>query len=75
MTEAGKHFSGNAFTPYLSKLGLHTEPFSSDVQDEFFLPDPPRIQRLNMLYHLAQNSELLLIVTPGRCRISAGILV
>ena len=66
MTEAGKHFSGNAFTPYLSKLGLHTEPFSSDVQDEFFLPDPPRIQRLNMLYHLAQNSELLLIVTGER---------
>ncbi|MDT8403156.1 AAA family ATPase [Sulfuriflexus sp.] len=66
MTEAGKHFSGNAFTPYLSKLGLHTEPFSNDVQDEFFLPDPPRIQRLNMLYHLAQNSDLLLIVTGER---------
>jgi DamX protein len=60
MTGLSNQQSGNGLAPYLSKLGLHTEPFSNEIQDEFFLPDA---QRLNMLYHLAQNSDLLLAVT------------
>lgn len=63
MTEASNNNTSNGLAPYLSKLGLHTEPFSQDIQDEFFFLDPQRSQRLNMLYHLAQNSELLLVVT------------
>ena len=61
MNEANNN-PGNALAPYLGKLGLHTEPFSSN-SDEFFLLDPQRAQHLNMLYHLAQNSELMLVVT------------
>ena len=63
MTETSTNNTSNGLAPYLSMLGLHTEPFSSDTQDEFFFLDPQRTQRLNMLYHLAQNSELLLVVT------------
>lgn len=63
MTETSNHNTSNGLAPYLNHLGLHTEPFSPDIQDEFFFLDPQRTQRLNMLYHLAQNSELLLVVT------------
>lgn len=63
MTEISNNFSEGGFAPYLSKYGLHSEPFSNDIHDEFFLLDVQRSQRLNMLYHLAQNSELLLVVT------------
>lgn len=63
MTETSISNTSSGLAPYLSKLGLHTEPFSPDIQDEFFFLDPQRSQRLNMLYHLAQNSELLLVVT------------
>jgi DamX protein len=63
MTEVSNNLSGDEVASYLSRLGLHTEPFSNEIQDEFFLPDTRRAQRLNMLYHLAKNSELLLVVT------------
>lgn len=49
--------------PYLGRLGLGREPFAAESQNEFFLLDSERAQRLNMLYHLSQNSELLLLVT------------
>ena len=51
---------------YLQQLQLTQEPFTQDsnsTQDEFFLLDTERAQRLNMLYHMSQNSELLLVVT------------
>jgi len=51
---------------HLETIGLKTEPFENQPQDEFFLLDSNRAQRLNMLYHLAQNSELLLLVTGVR---------
>lgn len=63
MNEVSNNLSGNALAPYLGKLGLHTEPFSNKINDEFFLLDSHRAQHLNMLYHLAQNSELMLVVT------------
>lgn len=66
MTEVSNNLSGDEVASYLSKLGLHTEPFSNEIQDEFFLPDTRRAQRLNMLYQLAKNSELLLVVTGGK---------
>ena len=51
---------------YLQQLQLTQEPFTQDsnsTQDEFFLLDSERAQRLNMLYHMSQNSELLLVAT------------
>ena len=51
---------------YLQKFQLTREPFAHDPnssQDDFFLLDSERAQRLNMLYHMSQNSELLLVVT------------
>jgi len=51
---------------YLQKYGLTREPFAIDAtsnQDDFFLLDSERSQRLNMLYHMCQNSELLLVVS------------
>ncbi len=63
MNEVSNNISGNTLAPYLAKLGLHTEPFSNNINDEFFLLDTQRAQHLNMLYHLAQNSELMLVVT------------
>jgi len=51
---------------YLQQFQLTREPFAQDAnsaQDEFFLLDSDRAQRLNMLYHMCQNSELLLVVT------------
>jgi len=54
----------NTPVSYLQQLQLSREPFSQDsTQDEFFLLDTERAQRLNMLYHMSQNSELLLVVT------------
>ena len=63
MTEVSNHYTNSGLAPYLSKLGLHTDPFSKEIHDEFFMLDAQRSQRINMLYHLAQNSELLLVVT------------
>jgi len=51
---------------YLQQLQLTQEPFAQDSnsnQADFFLLDTERAQRLNMLYHMSQNSELLLVVT------------
>jgi len=54
---------------YLEQFNLTREPFAVDLddadsnQDDFFLLDAERAQRLNMLYHMCQNSELLLVVT------------
>ncbi len=49
--------------PHLERFGLQREPFSSSTDDGFFLLDSDRAQRLNMLYHLSQNSEALLLLT------------
>ena len=58
--------SSQTHDSYLETFGLKYEPFENQPQDEFFLLDSNRAQRLNMLYHLAQNSELLLLVTGVR---------
>lgn len=49
--------------PHLERFGLQREPFSASADEGFFLLDSDRAQRLNMLYHLAQNSEALLLLT------------
>lgn len=49
--------------PYLARFGLVRDPFTNSPEESFFLLDSDRAQRLNMLYHLTQNSEALLLLT------------
>ena len=51
---------------YLAELGLSEAPFSTQHDDTFLYLDAERAQRLNMLNHLTQYSNLLLIVTGER---------
>ena len=51
---------------YLASLGLQQAPFTSVHEDKFLYLDAERDQRDNMLHHLIQYSNLLLIVT-GEC--------
>lgn len=47
---------------YLSHYGMHRAPFSSDIEDDMFYADPVRQQRLNVLLHLTQNTNELLVL-------------
>ena len=61
-----EHSESYASVSYLQQYQLTREPFAVDSdsnQDDFFLLDAERAQRLNMLYHMCQNSELLLVVS------------
>ena len=48
--------------PYLPLLKLHTAPFASKAGSGFFYADAERTQYLDMLQHLTQYSEELLLV-------------
>jgi septal ring-binding cell division protein DamX/type II secretory pathway predicted ATPase ExeA len=48
--------------PYLSLLNLHTAPFATKAETGFFYGDAERTQYLDMLQHLTQYSEELLLV-------------
>ena len=54
--------SGNGEHPYLNYFGLKRAPFAPVVEDAFFFADPAISQRLDMLRHLVQYSDLLLVV-------------
>ena len=49
--------------PYVARYGLTSAPFADTVDESYTYLDAERLQRLNMLQHLTQYSELLLIVT------------
>lgn len=49
--------------PCLAHYGLVRDPFSTSPDESFFLLDSERAQRLNMLYHLVQDSTALLLLT------------
>lgn len=51
---------------YLAQYGLNEAPFSNQHDDTFLYLDTERHQRLEMLTHLTQYSNLLLIVTGER---------
>ncbi len=51
---------------YLRQYGLNEAPFSTQHDDNFLYLDAERHQRLEMLSHLTQYSNLLLIVTGER---------
>ncbi len=51
---------------YLANYGLREAPFSPTHQDKFLYLDAERAQRLNLLQHMTQYSNLLLIVQGER---------
>lgn len=48
---------------YLTQLGLHTSPFADNSGEAFFYADPERSKYLDMLQHLLQYSEEILLLT------------
>ncbi len=51
---------------YQERLGLTTAPFPPTHEDRFLYLDADRLQRLNMLQHLTEYSNLLLLVVGER---------
>lgn len=51
---------------YLANYGLTRSPFSNIHDDAFLYLDAERAQRLNLLQHMTQNSNLLLVVVGER---------
>ncbi len=51
---------------YLASFGLREAPFADAHDDRFFFLEPERAQRLNILQHMVQYSDLLLMVTGER---------
>ncbi len=52
--------------PYLAFYGLSREPFADAVEFDLFYAEPRRTQRLDILLHLTQFSdELLLVIGPA----------
>ncbi|WP_297528314.1 AAA family ATPase [Thiohalobacter sp.] len=47
---------------YQAALGLAQEPFAEGVADAFFYADPALMQRLDLLAHLTQFSDQLLLI-------------
>ncbi len=52
--------------PYLQRLGLRSPPFPPTHEDRFLYLDNERLQLLNMLQHLIEYSNLLLMVVGER---------
>ena len=52
-------------SPYLAYYGMTREPFAAAIEDDLFYPEPTRKQRLEILLHLTQyGNELLLVTGP-----------
>lgn len=61
-TEASRPTTSSA---YLAYYGLTRAPFAEEVEDDLFYAEPARKQRLDLLLHLAQyGNELLLVTAP-----------
>lgn len=51
---------------YLPRYGMTREPFANEYKEDFYIVDDERSKRLNILIHLIQHSDLLLLVTGSR---------
>ena len=60
------HQADNRNAPsYLSHYGMFRAPFMNTVEDDMYYAEPTRTQRLDILLHLAQyGNELLLVTGP-----------
>jgi DamX protein len=65
-------------TGHLHTLGLESEPFEEGPAGRFFFSTPALTQRLDLLHHLVQYSDLLLAVTgpegSGRTSVLAKVI-
>ncbi|HEB92190.1 MAG TPA: AAA family ATPase [Gammaproteobacteria bacterium] len=50
-------------SPYLAFYGLAREPFAASIEFDLFYAEPTRVQRLDILHHLTQYNDALLLVT------------
>lgn len=51
--------------PYIDYYGMTREPFGAAIEDDLFYAEPTRKQRLDILLHLAQyGNELMLVTGP-----------
>ena len=51
---------------YLAHYGMNRAPFSTAVENDMYYAEPARKQRLDILLHLAHNTNELLLVTGGQ---------
>ena len=51
---------------YLAHYGMHRAPFSAAVENDMYYVEPTRKQRLDILLHLAQNTNELLVLAPAK---------
>ena len=47
---------------YLTHYGMHRPPFSTTLEDDMYYSEPTRKQRLDILLHLAQYTNELLVI-------------
>ncbi len=53
-------------SPYISYYGMVREPFGQTVEDDLFYPESNRKQRLDILLHLTQfGNEIMLVTGPA----------
>ena len=48
---------------YLAHYGMHRAPFSAAIENDMYYVEPTRKQRLDVLLHLTQYTNELLVVT------------
>lgn len=61
----GTQRQGSQGSPYLAFYGLAREPFAAAIEFDLYYPEPTRTQHLDILHHLTQyNDELLLVTGP-----------
>ncbi|VAW94266.1 hypothetical protein MNBD_GAMMA20-1338 [hydrothermal vent metagenome] len=50
-------------SPYLAFYGMAREPFAASIEFDLFYAEPTRTQHLDILHHLTQYNDALLLVT------------
>ena len=66
MSDYDQHSLDRLEPSYLASYGLREAPFSEAHDDRFLFLEPERAQRLSMLQHMVQYSDLLLMMTGER---------
>lgn len=62
-----EHDNRNA-PSYLAHYGMHRPPFATKTEDDMYYPEPTRSKRLDILLHLTQyGNEMLLVTGPEGC--------
>lgn len=56
------HSENSTASPYLAFYGLSREPFADDIEFDLYYPEPNRTQQIDILHHLTQYSDEVLVV-------------